>query len=119
MDAADFELIRGLIPFNRMSESDLTAVLDQSEVQKLPKSKMIFKRAEEDDKVYWLLTGGVDLLDEKFEAKHRKAGEEVTRNPIDNNSPHRLTAIQHKAVDGRPLPQYIKERPWLSRFTTK
>ena len=93
MDAADFELIRGLIPFNRMSESDLTAVLDQSEVQKLPKSKMIFKRAEEDDKVYWLLTGGVDLLDEKFKAKHRKAGEEVTRNPIDNNSPHRLTAI--------------------------
>jgi rhodanese-related sulfurtransferase len=54
---------------------------------------MIFKRAEQDAKVYWLLTGTVDLLDEKFEAKNRKAGEEVTRNPIDNNTPHRLSAI--------------------------
>lgn len=93
MEASDIELIKALIPFNQMSEGDLQAVLDQSEIQKMPKGKMIFKRAEEDDKVYWLLTGGVDLLDEKFEAKNRNAGEEVTKNPIDNNSPHRLTAV--------------------------
>lgn len=93
MEAADIELIKSLIPFNQMSEGDLQAVLDQSEIQKMPKGKIIFKRAEEDDKVYWLLAGGVDLLDEKFEAKNRTAGEEVTKNPIDNNSPHRLTAV--------------------------
>lgn len=93
MEAEDKELIKNLIPFNKMSESDLDSVLKQSTVSDLTRGKMIFKRAQEDRKAHWLLSGAIDLLDENFEAKHRKAGEEVTRNPIDNNSPHRLTAV--------------------------
>jgi CRP-like cAMP-binding protein len=93
LDAEDKELIKNLIPFNQISEADLNSVLEQSQVSVVAKGKMIFKRAEEDTKVYWLLTGSVDLLDENFEAKNRKAGEDVTKNPIDNNSPHRLTAV--------------------------
>ncbi len=93
METADIEVIKTLIPFNQMSEGDRSTLLEKAEVQQLPKGKMIFKRAEEDNKIYWLLSGGVDLLDEKFDAKNRKAGEEVTRNAIDNNSPHRLTAV--------------------------
>lgn len=76
-----------------MSEGDLSAVLEGATVQTMANGKMIFKRAEKDEKVYWLLTGSVDPLDEKFDAKNRKAGEEVTRNAIDNNTPHRLTAV--------------------------
>lgn len=93
MQAEDIEIIKNLIPFNQLNEGDLTAVLEQAKVQLLPKGKMIFKRAEEDEKVYWLLTGSVDLLDEKFDVKNRKAGDDVTKNAIDNNSPHRLTAV--------------------------
>lgn len=93
MKAEDVQLIKQLIPFNQMSDGDLTAILDQAKIAKLPQGKMIFKRNEQDDRVYWLLAGSVDLLDENFEAKNRKAGEDVTRNPIDNNSPHRLTAV--------------------------
>lgn len=93
MDAADLELIKKLIPFNQVGEGDLGPLLQQANISKLPKGKMLFKRNDQDDKVYWLLTGSVDLLDEKFEAKNRKAGEDATRHPIDNNSPHRLTAV--------------------------
>ncbi len=93
MEADDLELIKPLIPFNQMSEADLNTLLEKAAVETMAKGKMIFKRAEEDDKVYWLLTGSVDLLDEKFEAKNRQAGDDVTKNPIDNNSPHRLTAV--------------------------
>ncbi|MDA0977501.1 MAG: cyclic nucleotide-binding domain-containing protein [Proteobacteria bacterium] len=93
MKAEDIELIKKLIPFNQLSEGDLKAVLDQSSVSSLPKGKMLFKRNEVDDKIYWLVAGSVDLLDEKFEAKNRKAGEDATRHPIHNNSPHRLTAV--------------------------
>ena len=93
MEAADKELIVKLSPFDQMSDSDLNTVLASAKVLALPKGKMVFKRAEEDDKVYWLISGEVDLLDEKFEAKHRSAGEDATRQPIDNNSPHRLTAV--------------------------
>lgn len=93
MEAEHKELIKKLIPFNKMSDSDLSAVLEHATVDAMSKGKMIFKRAEQDSKVYWLLSGSVDLLDEKFDAKNRKAGEEVTRNAIDNNTPHRLTAV--------------------------
>ncbi|MGV0036491.1 MAG: cyclic nucleotide-binding domain-containing protein [Candidatus Azotimanducaceae bacterium WSBS_2022_MAG_OTU7] len=93
MEAEHKELIKNLIPFNQMSEGDLSAVLEQATVDVIAKGKMIFKRAEQDAKIYWLLTGSVDLLDEKFDAKNRKAGEKVTRNAIDNNTPHKLTAV--------------------------
>jgi CRP-like cAMP-binding protein len=93
LQAEHKELIKNLIPFKQMSESELAVVLEHATVDAIPKGKMIFKRAEQNTKVYWLLIGTVDLVDEKFEAKTRKAGEEVTRNPIDNNTPHRLTAI--------------------------
>ncbi|MBT3830776.1 MAG: cyclic nucleotide-binding domain-containing protein [Gammaproteobacteria bacterium] len=93
MEAEHKELIKNLIPFKQLSEGELSAVLEHVTVDAIPKGKMIFKRTEQNTKVYWLLIGTVDLVDEKFEAKSRKAGEEVTRNPIDNNTPHRLTAI--------------------------
>ena len=93
MEAEHKELIKNLIPFKHMSEGELSAVLEHATVDAVPKGKIIFKRKEQNTKVYWLLIGTVDLVDEKFEAKSRKAGEEVTRNPIDNNTPHRLTAI--------------------------
>ena len=93
LKAEDVELIKNLIPFNKMTGGDLTAILEKAKIMKLPTGKMIFKRNEQNDKVFWVLTGAVDLLDQNFEAKNRKAGEEVTRNPIDNNAPHRLTAV--------------------------
>jgi rhodanese-related sulfurtransferase len=43
--------------------------------------------------VYWLLTGALDLLDEKFEAKSRKASDDAAKFPIDNNNPHKLSAV--------------------------
>jgi CRP-like cAMP-binding protein len=89
----DIELIKKLNPFNQMGGGDVTTLLEKAKIETMPKGKMIFKRAEEDDKVYWLVTGSVDLLDEKFNAKTRKAGDDVTKNAIDNNTPHRLTAV--------------------------
>ncbi len=79
--------------FKDMSDAEFSDVLKDAKVATVPKGKLIFKRADEDSKMYWLIRGGVDLLDEKFDAKNRKAGEEVTLSPIDNNSPHRLTAV--------------------------
>ena len=93
MESEVLEKIKTLHPFDEMSEGDLAEITSKATLSTFAKGKMIFKRADEDSKVYWLVTGSIDLLDEKFEAKNRKAGEDVVRNPIDNNSPHRLTAV--------------------------
>ena len=93
MEAEDKALIKNLVPFDRMNDGDLGALLEKARVEVMPGSKMIFKRNQQDDKVYWLLAGAVDLLDEKFDVKNSRAGDSIARNPIDNNSPHRLTAV--------------------------
>jgi len=90
------EQIKALAPFDQMNEGEIASALENSEILDIPKGKMVFKRGEETAKVYWLLSGAVDLLNDKFEAMHRQAGEDVTKNPIDNNSPHRLTAVTTK-----------------------
>ena len=57
MEAENIELIKNLIPFNQMSEGDLSAVLEQATVETMSNGKMIFKRAEQNAKIFWLLTG--------------------------------------------------------------
>ena len=93
MDAEQKALIKNLIPFNQIDAGELDKVLSKTRIETLPKGKMIFKRSESDGDIHWLVSGAVDLLDENFEAKNRSAGEDATRHPIDNNSPHRLTAV--------------------------
>lgn len=93
MDAEQKALIKNLIPFNQIDDGELDKVLSKTRLETLPKGKMIFKRSESDGDIHWLVSGAVDLLDENFEAKNRSAGEDATRHPIDNNSPHRLTAV--------------------------
>ena len=93
MESEDQELIKALSPFNEMSDADFSEILKEAKLTKVSQGKLIFKRADEDTKMYWLVAGSIDLLDEKFDAKNRKAGEDVTKNPIDNNTPHRLTAV--------------------------
>lgn len=93
MDSTDLERIKKLHPFHEMEADELKAALAKSRITKFGEGKMIFKRNEEDPNVYWLLTGSLDLLDEKFEAKNRKAGDDASTFPIDNNNPHRLSAV--------------------------
>ena len=52
MEAEHTELVKNLIPFKHMSEGELSAVLEHATVEVVPKGKMIFKRAEQNTKVY-------------------------------------------------------------------
>jgi CRP-like cAMP-binding protein len=97
MDSQDLEIIKTLTPFSSMSDTDLNTALAEVAIAEFAEGKMIFKREEDDERAYWLLSGAIDLLDEKFEAKNRKAGDDAARYPIDNNSPHKVTAITTEA----------------------
>ena len=98
MESEDLAKIKQLNPFKKMNEGDFTNVMVGAKLLPVPKGKMIFKRADEDSKVYWLISGSIDLLDENFEAKNLKAGEIAARNPIDNYSPHLLTAVSREKL---------------------
>lgn len=93
MDSKLLNIVKNLAPFNEMANEDIKEVLADARVIKYPEGKMVFKREQDDPYVYWLLSGSMDLLDEKFEARNRKAGEAAAKQPIDNNSPHRFTGV--------------------------
>lgn len=93
MDSKYLDIVKSLAPFNEMASEDIKEVLANAKVIKFPEGKMVFKRGQEDPYVYWLVSGSMDLLDENFEAKNRKAGEAAAMQPIDNNSPHRFTGV--------------------------
>ena len=97
MESQDIDLIKKLAPFGAMSEDEFSAAIASLTLTDYSEGKMIFKRDEETATAYWLVAGSVDLLDEKFEAKNRKAGDDAARFPLDNNSPHRLTVITTEA----------------------
>ncbi len=93
MENSDLERIKTLVPFRDMDEEALRDVLGRARIVKYGEGKMIFKRNDSDPLVYWLLSGAVDLVDEKFEAKNRKANDEASKFAIDNNETHKLTAV--------------------------
>lgn len=93
MDSSELELVKQLDPFDRANENDFKQLVANANIIKFPEGKIIFKRGKGDRNVYWLLAGSINLLDNKFEAKHRKAGDDAARYPIDNNDPHRFSAV--------------------------
>ena len=93
MEHSDLDKIKSLVPFRDMSEKQRKDVLARAQIVTYPEGKMIFKRSESDNLVYWLVSGSVDLLDGKFEVKNRKASEDLAKFMIDNNDPHLLSAV--------------------------
>ena len=87
------DLIRLLTPFDRMPDADFSQILRQAILTENQKDSLIFKRNDADTKLYWLISGSLDLLDRNFNVTICKAGESMANKVIDDHSPHRLTAI--------------------------
>ncbi len=93
METSDLDRIKTLVPFRDLDDETMREVLGKAKIVKFGEGKMLFKRNDDDSNVYWLLSGALDLVDDKFEAKNRQASDEASRFPIDNNNPHKLTAV--------------------------
>lgn len=87
------EVLKPFIPFDELAENHLNDLIEKSTLLSVGEGKMIFKRNDEDAFSYWLLAGSLDLLDEKFNVRKVKAGGEGSQFPLDNNSPHKVTAV--------------------------
>jgi CRP-like cAMP-binding protein len=93
MEKQELDIIHRLSPFDAMEDQTRADLLAKASIIKVPTGKILFKRGDAPEDIYWLLTGTLDLLDESFEARNRDATDDASRFPIDNHSPHRLTAI--------------------------
>jgi hypothetical protein len=62
MESEDRELIKALTPFNDMSDADFDEILKSAKLTPVSQGKLSFKRSDEDSKMYWLVSGSIDLL---------------------------------------------------------
>lgn len=87
------EHLQKLVPFNEMPENHLGEILKIAQMDALPARKKLFKRGQTDAQVHYLLEGTVDLVDENFHITSVNAGESAAIHPLDDSTPHRLSAI--------------------------
>ncbi len=85
--------IAKLSPFNELSAPALQEALKYCEVFNAPARKKLFKRGEQDDNSYYLLTGTVNLIDENFNSFIYESDDPRCLNPLDNNATHQFSAI--------------------------
>ncbi|MFT6520013.1 MAG: CRP-like cAMP-binding protein [Candidatus Azotimanducaceae bacterium] len=93
MEKQELDIIHRLSPFDEMEDQTRADLLAKASIITMPAGKILFKRGDAPEDIYWLLTGTLDLLDESFEARIRDATDDASRFPIDNHNPHQLTAI--------------------------
>jgi CRP-like cAMP-binding protein len=93
MEKKELDIINQLSPFDKMEEQVRNDLLAKAKIVKIPTGRILYKRGETPEDIYWLLAGAVDLLDESFEARSRNARDDASRFPIDSYNPHRHTVI--------------------------
>ncbi|PCJ16017.1 MAG: calcium-binding protein [Gammaproteobacteria bacterium] len=92
-EATDIEMLRKFVPFNELSENHLAGLINKSEVIHLPKGKVLFKRDQSCRQRYYLLEGEVSLCDAEFNNTKVFSETPESKNPIDNHTPHKVSAI--------------------------
>jgi CRP-like cAMP-binding protein len=93
MEKQELDIIHRLSPFDEMEDQMRADLLAKASIIDVPTGRILFKRGDAPEDIYWLLTGTLDLLDESFEARIRDATADASRFPIDSYDPHRLTAV--------------------------
>lgn len=92
-DQMDLEYIKTLIPFNELQGHQFQEAIKCCEQISVPERKKLFKRGEKDSHWYYLIMGSVNLLDENFEITSVWAADEQCLSALDDQIPHRVSAI--------------------------
>ena len=88
------QILKLYTPFSEFDDPRIiNEVLNKGKSIDLSEGHILFKRDEDDDYSYWLISGSLDLLDENFDVVRVQATDESTWHAIDNESPHTVTAV--------------------------
>lgn len=87
------QLLRQFVPLNELTEENLQDLSRKTPVEILPKGKALFKKGDEDNYSYYLLSGELLLLGENNQQTRIVGGTAPTRFPVDHHRPRQSTAI--------------------------
>jgi CRP-like cAMP-binding protein len=88
------QILKLYTPFSEFKDlGTINEALESGQSISMSEGHILFKRDEHDEYCYWLISGSLDLLDENFDVVKVQATEESSWHPMDNKSPHKLTAV--------------------------
>ncbi len=86
-------LLRQFVPLCELTEDNLLTLARKTPVEILPMGKTLFKKGEEDNYTYYLLSGELSLRDGSGQEKRIVGGTAPTRFPVDHHRPRQNTAF--------------------------
>jgi len=89
----DNRILRQFVPLNELTEENLQDLAGKTSIEILHKGKRLFRKGDEDNYSYYLLSGELVLLGENSEQKRITGGTAPTRFPLDHHQPRQSTAI--------------------------
>jgi CRP-like cAMP-binding protein len=89
----NLERLHDFIPFDCLSESHLRDIAGQIQVLNLAPARVLFKRGEQSQLAYFLISGAVDLIDASFQVRKFPADDDENYLALDNYAEHTVNAI--------------------------
>jgi CRP-like cAMP-binding protein len=89
----NLERLHDFIPFDCLSESHLRDIAGQIQVLNLAPARVLFKRGEQSQLAYFLISGAVDLIDAAFQVRKFPADDDENYLALDNYAEHTVNAI--------------------------
>lgn len=87
------QVLRQFVPLNELTSDNLQSLAQKTRIEILAKGKALFKRGDNDNFSYYLLSGELLLLGEGNDRKSILGGTAPTRFPLEHHRPRRYTAI--------------------------
>ncbi len=87
------QVLRQFVPLNELTNDNLQGLAQKTRIETLAKGKALFKRGDNDNFSFYLLSGELLLLGDDGEKKSIRGGTSPTRFPLEHHKPRRYTAI--------------------------
>lgn len=92
------QILRQFVPLNDLTEENLRELANKTPIEKLPQGKSLFKKGDQDNYSFYLLSGELLLLGENNQESRIVGGTAPTRFPIAHHRPRQSTAIANSDV---------------------
>lgn len=96
--APPINLLKLLVPFADLSAAHLAEIAKKVIVQSVPAGKVLFRLGSTTPYCFYLLEGSIELTDAADNKTLLQNGSEATLHPLDNTTPHQLTAVTRDAI---------------------
>lgn len=89
----DSQKLRRFVPLSEISHDNFIELINNITVEKLPASKKLFSRGDQNDVSYYLLNGEIEFTDNDGNKSTITSKSKECRFPLDENNPRQKTAI--------------------------